>query len=304
MGRIPESVEAYTHSFAIQDSFESLWNQELTLTLENEFTQAKQNLALEELSIASDLTSSGLNTRNNQLVGISLFSFLLIGFGGYFVNQNKKIKTRSKAIEKSTEDRKFLLREIHHRVKNNLQVISSILKMQSRHMEDESALLALTEGRTRVNALAILHQNLYQDDSLRGVNIHDYIEELIDNLFRTYKDKSRDIVFKNFSEPIVFNMETLIPLSLIINECVSNAIQFSFPDNQGEITINLKEKDDTVLLSIHDNGVPGDNQFKIGNNRLGQKIIDAYSQKLKATTSYSYTGGTNIQLIIRAYKKA
>jgi two-component sensor histidine kinase len=113
-------------------------------------------------------------------MALTIFIYLLL------TSFNKKLSSRNIIIEKSVEEKNILLREIHHRVKNNLQVISSLLKLQTVYIKDANAVQAITEGRSRVQAMAILHQNLYSDTSLTGVNIETYFENLIQGLFDTY----------------------------------------------------------------------------------------------------------------------
>jgi PAS domain S-box-containing protein len=167
-------------------------------------------------------------------------------------------------IESSLKEKEVLLREIHHRVKNNLQIISSMLNLQTNYITDEKSLAIFEESRNRVRSMALIHEKLYQNESLSSLNIKEYIIELVNNLMRSYRTNNRISAVINISD-IFINTDTAIPLGLIINEIVSNSLKYAFPSQRnGKITISLNSFDNEKFqMVIEDNGVGMPEDFEL-----------------------------------------
>jgi two-component system, sensor histidine kinase PdtaS len=217
---------------------------------------------------------------------------------------SKTLESKNNTISKALDEKNILLREIHHRVKNNLQVISSLLKLQSQYIQDETALRALSEGRNRVNSMAILHQNLYKEDNLTGVDMEDYFTQLIEGLFDTYNMDEHRISLETKINSITLDIDTVIPLGLIANELVSNALKHAFQDMEHAIlNVSLWETENTLYFMVKDNGV-GLSESKADRPAgFGQKLIQALAEKLDAEIEMNSTKGTEVLLRIKDYKK-
>ena len=163
------------------------------------------------------------------------------------------------AIKESLEEKKVLLREIHHRVKNNMQIISSLLNLQSQHVDELETLNVLNESQGRVKSMAMIHENLYQSPSLTRIDFQDYIKKLTSNIFYTYGIQNHEIEMIINVEDVKLNIDTAIPCGLIINELVTNSLKYAFPqsyeNSMGTINIELTEVEDHFKLIISDNGV-------------------------------------------------
>ncbi len=231
-------------------------------------------------------------------IAILVIALLLVFF--MLKNRNK-----NKQISKALEEKEVLLKEIHHRVKNNLQVVSSLLSLQQRQTKDSTANQALQEGRNRVKAMALIHQNLYQDENLVGVDTQQYITKLVNNLVSTYKTDSKSIQINTNIQPIKLDVDTIIPLGLIINELISNSLKYAFLNrDSGEISINLNIVNSFLNLTVKDNGEGLPKGFSIENSEsLGYKLIRSFSQKLAANFNIeSSENGTAINLKIKKFK--
>lgn len=186
-------------------------------------------------------------------------------------------------LRKRNEEKEFLIKEIHHRVKNNLQVLSSLLHLQSRHIKDETALDAVREGQNRVDAMGLIHQKLYMGNNIAAVEMRDYLQNLGHTLLDTFG--LEDQVKINYKlEPINLDVDTAIPLGLIINELLTNSLKYAFTDGrQGIIEISLWINESNLLcLKVADNG-PGKSaapQLK-GSTSFGSNLVEILSKKLK-----------------------
>ncbi|WP_024479741.1 sensor histidine kinase [Cellulophaga baltica] len=189
--------------------------------------------------------------------------------------KNKHISSLNNAINLRLEERNTLLKEIHHRVKNNLQVITSLLNLQSRYIQDEDVKSMLKYSQYRIKSMALLHESLYRSDDLSKINYADYLKQLVNGLIISMKGSTNKITLDLEVDEIYFNIDTSIPLGLIINELVTNSLKYAFNDNIGTITISLKKQaNNSFLLHIGDNGkgFPKTVKFR-DTDTLGLKLV-------------------------------
>ena len=138
------------------------------------------------------------------------------------------------------KEKEVLLKEVHHRVKNNMQVISSLLDLQASRIEDPAVNEALKDSRSRVRAMAIIHESLYQSDNMSEINLKPYLRKLAANLFRTYNTSPANITLKIDAEDVLLDIDQAIPCGLVLNELISNSLKYAFPeDRRGEISLNV-----------------------------------------------------------------
>ncbi len=214
--------------------------------------------------------------------------------------QNELIKKQSDKLEKNNAEKELLLKEIHHRVKNNLQVISSLLELQSQNITDESALSAVSDGQTRVKSMALIHQNLYQNQDIGRISFKDYAEQLVKQISAIYGTKKNiDVVID--SKPIFLDIDTSIPLGLILNELISNSYKYAFKEDAGKINIKLEErKEGSYVLSCSDSGVGLPEGFDISKTTsLGLKLVRRLCKQLYGTVSHENKNGTNFTITFK-----
>lgn len=217
-------------------------------------------------------------------------------------NQNNKLLENNKIINKTLKDKDILLREIHHRVKNNLQVISSLLNLQSNYINDDTALQAINDGKSRVESMALIHQYLYQRDKLTAINTKSYFEDLIDNIFDTYNVNEKSIKIEKNIEELYIDVDTMIPIGLIANELISNSLKHAFSNSGNKIFFNLCESNNTLVLSISDNGIGYDASTFLNSNTFGNKLIQVFKSKLEATIQIDNSTGGSFTMSIHHYK--
>jgi PAS domain S-box-containing protein len=202
-----------------------------------------------------------------------------------------------KQLKTSLKEKEVLLKEIHHRVKNNLQVISSLLSLQSGYIEDEKALQVFKNCRERVRTMGMVHEELYRSRSLSRIDFREYINRLVSHLFDSYSLSSGQVQQKLEIEDVFFDIETTIPLGLILNELISNSLKHAFPNNKkGELYINLeKSKDDKYdyILIVGDTGVglANDVDFK-NSDSLGMVLVNTLVKQLHGVINWEIGKGT------------
>ena len=160
-------------------------------------------------------------------------------------------------IRKSLDEKEVLLKEIHHRVKNNMQIVSSLLDHQTQFIKDKNVIEIFAESQNRIASMALVHEKLYQSKDLAKIDIHDYINDLVANLFQSYVQNSGKTKLNMKIENIQLDIDLAIPCGLIINELVTNSLKYAFLDSRnGEIKIVFRKTDENILeLSISDNGI-------------------------------------------------
>jgi len=212
-----------------------------------------------------------------------------------------EIRQRSLAEEQlkaSVLEKEILIKEIHHRVKNNLQIIISLLYFQARKTEDPSLVSALVDSQTRVKSMALVHEKLYQSGNLSSIDFNGYLQNLVSNLMISYDiDQSRiRVTIDAHNLPLTINMA--IPLGLIMNELVSNAMKYAFPDGQkGELAITGSVGDDQIIVKVRDNGRGIPEQFDWRNaDSLGLHLVQMLTRQLKGTIDLVRDNGTEFIL--------
>lgn len=207
-------------------------------------------------------------------------------------------KMATDKLKTSIKEKEILIQEIHHRVKNNMQIISSLLNLQSRYVEDEEATDVLKESQHRVKSMAMIHEKLYQSEDLTHLNFVDYIQSLVSNLFYSYNVDTTKIKSRLEIEDLSLNMETAVPCGLIISELVSNSLKYAFPnDMSGEILVSLKSVDDYYELIEADNGVglPEDIDFNTLDS-LGLLLVNSLTEQLDGEITINRVKGTEFKI--------
>jgi two-component sensor histidine kinase len=197
---------------------------------------------------------------------------------------NQLLVQYNKKIESSLHEKEVLLKEIHHRVKNNLQTVSSLLNLQSRLLPDPAARAALQESQMRVRSMALIHEKLYQSENLSDIQLRPYIENLAAILFRSYQAESGEIRLQTHIEDISVGIDAAVPIGLILNELISNALKHAFPEGRsGNIQIDLfRETSEILVLSCRDNGrgIP-DGLDIAASKSLGMQLVSSLTRQLE-----------------------
>lgn len=263
------------------------------------YNQQKKDAKIALLNKEKEISQTKLS-RSRSIMIISLIGLGLLAIAALaLLKMNRKIKSKNETISKALKDRELLLHETHHRVKNNLQMISSLLNLQSKYVKDDNVLEVLQNGRNRVQSMAILHKNLYVGEDLNMVNIQHYFEGLVNSILNSYNKTENDVDLRIDAEKVKMDVESVIPLGLIVNELVTNSLKHAFPKDiktKPEITLKMSEREDFYTLKVADNGVGIQNDIIENGNKesFGQRLIKSLSKKLKASISITNDNGTSV----------
>lgn len=286
---------------------------QLTEAYKYEVKGAQDSIVNAKLQQEKDVELALQKIENEQQKQQNIFLFfgllLMIIFGGFIyrryqvTNRQKKIIQEQKKqvdstleeIKKSNAEKELLLKEIHHRVKNNLQIISSLLDLQSSKIDNDVVRSAMEDGQFRVKSMALIHNKLYQHENIATVNFKEYVGQLFEQIMGTLTVIQPILVLK-VDEATVFDIDTAIPLGLILNELLTNACKYAFEEGkEGQLIIKLIEKEKgNYLLEVKDNGngMPAD--FKLEKARsLGLRLVRRLSKQLLGKATYRNDNGAS-----------
>jgi PAS domain S-box-containing protein len=213
-------------------------------------------------------------------------------------------KQAEEQIKASLKEKEVLLKEIHHRVKNNLQVISSLLYLQSKNIKDKQTIKMFRDSESRVRSMSLVHERLYQSQDLARVDFAEYMRSLANHLFRSYGINTNVIQLKINSDDVFLGVDTAIPCGLIINELVSNSLKHAFPDGrEGEVCIELRADDGQLTLMVSDNGVgfPQDLDFR-DTGSLGLQLVNTLVEQIEGTIELDRSSGTAFRIAFAELK--
>ncbi len=207
-------------------------------------------------------------------------------------------KTMEQQIRESLEEKNILLKEIHHRVKNNLQIIVSLFNLQSAYIHDKESYKVIREGQDRIRSMALIHDRFYQSDGTSRIDFDDYIKRLCDTIFQSQGADKNKIGLLIDADKISLDIDTAVPCGLIINELVSNAIKHAFTDRNGEIKVTFKMNESGKhVLTIADNGAGLPANFDIASaDTLGFQLVNVLTEQIDGKISVNQTNGFEIKI--------
>ncbi|MBL0882319.1 MAG: hypothetical protein IBJ16_03040 [Chitinophagaceae bacterium] len=292
----PDSALYYYKIY--KDWNDKIFNENKERTIANAESRMKETLQAKE---NEQLKSSNTRLRNNNLI-TAVAACILLLLALIIVLANRKIKQKNlvlesqkQMIEKQSAEKDILLREIHHRVKNNLQVVSSLLNLQVASISDQKAIDALMASQKRVKAISLIHQNLYAFEDLSTISFTSYVQELYSDLRQLYNKGNIELVCTAATPQLAFDIERSVPLGLILNEVITNALKHAFHGREeGVINISCSAAQDGLLtIIVADNGIGLPVSFENhSSSSLGFRIIRELTRQLKGTVSCEVVQGT------------
>ncbi len=201
-------------------------------------------------------------------------------------------------INKSLQEKEILLKEVQHRVKNNLQVISSMLDLQTDYVKDSGVLKLFVEAQKRVKSMALVHERMYQSEVLTDLDFTQYIENLGNYIFKIYGVNTKRISMKIDINEANIDFNRAIQLGLIVNELISNSLKHAFPDNlAGQVNVKLDSEDEYFILTTSDNGIGLPKKFRLRQTKsLGLQLVQALTNQLKGSIKIDRRKGTRFRI--------
>lgn len=208
-------------------------------------------------------------------------------------------KNAEKIIEDALNEKKVMLREIHHRVKNNMQIIISLLNLQSAYIDDNNIKKTLLETQSRVKSMSMVHEKLYSSDKLSDIYLNSYLNDLCNQILSMYSVTDTKLKYKIEFEPCIVDINIAIPLGLVMNEILTNSIKYAFPEPEMNPLINLKlyKKDDSIFIIISDNGIGLPKDLNISNSgTLGLQLIETLIVQIEGELEVNNDNGTEFRI--------
>lgn len=301
---IGDYAKAYPHQLrfaAYRDSLVNADNIRQIAETRYGYELDKKEQEVSQLALENELQEARLSTSNTRLLlfiilAISLLILALLLYFGYKRKKaaNQLLSTKNQVIEEQSAQKELLHRELHHRVKNNLHLIKSIMSLQSGSAQEPAVAQAMKEGKSRVEALMLIHQNLYKQENVTEVNLKDYLEKLRENMLVSYPADIAAITVE--AEDVQIGTDDIIPMGLCINEAVTNAAKHRGKDAVS-IDISFTKQKEGYQLSIADNGPGGlESNSKEG---FGTQLIKTLAQQLRAELSIeSNLRGTKMAMLL------
>ena len=277
----------YEKSVALADSMNNLERSGQITEMQTKYETEKKEVEIASLNSVNKIRSQRLWIAG----GIAaLFAIAVL----ISVMQNRRLQKQKKQITAQSDRLKWMMKELHHRVKNNMQIVSSLLNLQTYRLKDEESISAIKESQLRVQAMSLIHQRLYQVDDVSKVNFKLYLDDLVDTLMRSFGFNSTDFDLQIHVEKEFLDVDMVMPMGLLVNEILTNSFKYAYKETKHPLLhISLLSVNQQFQLEIKDNG-PGLNwdAGEPSKPGFGKKLIDALSKQLKAVYSVDTALGT------------
>jgi two-component sensor histidine kinase len=271
--------------------------------------QVKYETAQKDLEIL-DQEAKIAQQRKTQWLSIGIAALLAVFlFGMYFTLKNIRRKRKALTVLNTQLDAKnkqneLLLKEIHHRVKNNLELVKSLIALQSAKLKDGASKEAMLASQNRVQSMGIIHQKLYQGENLGSIEMKDYFINLGEGVLDTFQAEEK-IKIECAMDQLNLDVDTAVPIGLIVNELLTNALKYAFPNGEsGVITISLAKKEDQLVLQFSDNGIGKVAQSTPKGTGFGTQLIQLLTRQLNGTLSETHGNGTSLFFNFKNFKIA
>jgi len=305
-GQLEKALKMHELYLRMNDSINSKENKGAAIKVEYEHQYEKEQ-ALADAKHQEELALSAEREKRQELIAWSAGGGLLlvVAFAFFIFNrlqvtrrQKKVIEEQKELVEKQKEERERMMQEIHHRVKNNMQIVKSLLGLQAGKIDDKKTKDMFKECQSRITAMATIHENMYQSEELVRIDIDHYLKVIVEKIAYSYQ-MDKEITYNLNIPTIKFGSRTLVPLGLIINEIMTNSYKYAFKDREsGEITLEVKEiNNNEYQMIIGDNGIGMPMDFvHEESNSLGTELVHIFTEQLEGTIERIKQAGTMFKI--------
>lgn len=298
LGNTEQALHYFEKSKAIRNKIfeDRITNLETEAVIKYETGKKDEALAAQALILEQK------NRVQNLIIGIGALLFALLGLLFYFLRKSKKA---TQQITAKNAENELLLKEIHHRVKNNLEMVKSLISLQSAHLEDSATKDAMIASQNRVQSMGIIHQKLYQGTNLGSIEMKDYFINLGEGILDTFNADDK-IKIACAMDNLELGVDTAVPIGLIVNELLTNSLKYAFPeDKKGQIEISLtKSGSDTLTLKVTDNGIGKIMGLPAKGTGFGSQLVQLLTQQLNGKMKEETENGTSVSFEFKLDKAA
>lgn len=304
LGKAYAGNHQYQEAYAAFEKYDKLKNAVFTAEADHRISLLHTEFEVAKKDGTIQLQGNQIKKqRDVQLLTVLLTGLLLL----YLVLLVKAYRSnirKNKLLEKQNEEKEFLLKEIHHRVKNNLEIVSSLLSLQSAQIDDPNITEAIKKSQQRVHSMSMIHQKLYQGMSIAAIEMKDYFVNLGQFLIDSYGATDR-IELKCSMPPLELEVDIAVPIGLIVNELLTNAMKYAFPDGcPGQITVDLRKVDSCLQLTVKDDGIGKVTNGKASGTGFGTQLIDLLTRQLDGKMKLNVNEGTSVSFEFQLNKAA
>lgn len=285
----------YKNAYSAFSVYDSLKNEVFTAEADHRISQLRTEFGLAQKESTIMLQQTQIRkqqTRQHLIIIITVLLFLLLLLAYKAISNNIK---KNKLLEKKNIEKEFLLKEIHHRVKNNFEIVSSLLSLQAARIVDTNILEAMEQSQHRVHSMGMIHQKLYLGEKLSTVEMKDYFINLTDYIIDSY-GKNSQVTVDIVMDELELDVDMAIPIGLIVNELITNSLKYAFPEERkGNIHLALKLKGDLLVLEVNDNGIGMQSEKPVGTG-FGTHLVDLLVKQLDGKMILVTNHGTSVSI--------
>jgi two-component sensor histidine kinase len=304
LGRAFANSNDYKNAYNAFSVYDSLKNEVFTAEADHRISKLRTefDVAQKESTIVLQQTQIKKQQSRQLLIIIITFLLLLLLLLAYKAISNN-IK-KNKLLQKKNVEKEFLLKEIHHRVKNNFEIVSSLLSLQAARIVDPKVLEAMEQSQHRVHSMGMIHQKLYLGEKLSTVEMKDYFINLTDYIIDSY-GKNNLVTVDIVMDELELDVDIAIPIGLIVNELITNSLKYAFPEERkGNIHLALKLKGDLLELEVNDNGIGMQSKNSVGGTGFGTHLVDLLVKQLDGKMILVTNHGTSVSIEFQNIKAA
>jgi two-component sensor histidine kinase len=292
-GQMDSALQYYTLADRVDDSLTNLAKTQQVMDLQTKYETAKKETQIQQLQTEG-------STKNKRIAYLIAGLAVLVVLTGSLLWLYQRIKKQRQLIAAQSKGLEVMMKELHHRVKNNLQIVSSLLSLQTNRVQDEGAASILKESQQRVQAMSFIHQRLYKKEELTSVNMKEYLTDLAESLVASYGYHPDEFDLRVSVEQEMMDIDKALPIGLIMNEIITNALKYAYKDiSHPSLHIQLAQHTDHITCSVKDNGIGiNETEWKQKSSSFGKQLITALCKQLRARQALVVDQGTQFTISI------
>ncbi len=304
LGKAHAAMFQYKEAYLSFEKYDKFKSAVFTAEADQRTSKLRTEYQVAQKEGTIEIQESQIKRQHSQQIFISIIAALLLLLLIVAYKAFSNHRKRNELLQQQNEEKEFLLKEIHHRVKNNLEIISSLLSLQSAHIEDQNVLAAMEESQHRVQSMGMIHQKLYMGENLATIEMKDYFINLAEYIVNAYGADDTiniDVAMQQFE----LDVDLAIPIGLIVNELITNSLKYAFPNHkEGTIRISLEEQDSILQLNVMDNGIGMSADNDIKGTGFGSQLIQLLTKQLDGKIVLNTNKGTSVSIKFQLKKAA